>query len=304
MTKAVFIETREHRRFLEFCDACRRDRYIGLCYGVPGVGKTRSAREVAGWAGDPAAKSAVELDDEQLAFAAAGRTVFYTPEVVNSPGAVRRDLDQAVRRLRAAVIQPAHRQKKRELAESDRVEAERLAGMIDEDWLRAPAPDHERRSETMPLRQHYAHWADPATLVIIDEADRLKASSLEQVRDCFDRSDIAVVLIGMPGFEKRLARQPQLYSRIGFVHSYRPLGADELLFLLRDGPQAFGLALPAGCTIAAEAASAIQRITSGNFRLVIRLLSQAGRILAINGMDIITQAVIEAARESLVIGRA
>ncbi len=69
-------------------------------------------------------------------------------------------------------------------------------------------------------------------------------------------------------------------------------------------PRALGLALPTGCAIAADAASAIQRITSGNFRLVVRLLSQAGRILEVNGMDIITQAVVEAARESLVIGRA
>ena len=77
-----------------------------------------------------------------------------------------------------------------------------------------------------------------------------------------------------------------------------------MVFLLQDGLQMLGLALPRDCTIAAEALSAIQRITSGNFRLVIRLLSQAARILAVNGMDIITQAVIEVARESLVIGRA
>jgi DNA transposition AAA+ family ATPase len=73
-------------------------------------------------------------------------------------------------------------------------------------------------------------------------------ASLEQMRATFDAGGIGLVLIGMPGIEKRLARYPQFY-------------------------------------------------------LLGRLLTQVERILEVNYLNRVTAAVIDAARESLVIGQ-
>ena len=65
-------------------------------------------------------------------------------------------------------------------------------------------------------------------LIIIDEIDRLKIQHLEQLRDIYDQNDLAIIFIGMPGIEKRLARYPQLYSRIGFAHEFDRFSKDEI----------------------------------------------------------------------------
>src|SRR5215471_11073359 len=190
-----FVETTEHRRFADFCDACRRYRYIGLCYGVLGVGKTLSARTYTDW------KFVEPLVFPNAAYVGTAppaalnwRTLFYTPPVVNSPARIASEL-------------------------------ERLGNVLN--WLLNVAQTEAGRTPT-------ATPQDQIELVVIDEADRLKMASLEQVRDLYDQNPWGLVLLGMPGIERRLASYPQLYSRIGFVHHFRTLGSEEVRAIIAD----------------------------------------------------------------------
>ncbi len=258
----AFIVTKEHRRFAEFADAVRKHRYIGLCFGNAGVGKTLSARRYAGW--DVAEPLLVDWgardpsDAKIYAALAQHRTIFYTPAVCCQLRELRDDIGQLTVRLHACV-------------------SEHLCG-------------------------EPAIGTDLAELVIVDEAERLSTIGLDHLRDVFDRTGIGVILIGMPGIEKRLSRYPQLYSRIGFAHHYRPLHGDELTFVLTRHWRQLGLTLDDADFTDAQAMACIARITGGNFRLLQRLFVQIGRILKINRLSVITNDVVEAARSTLVIG--
>lgn len=139
-------------------------------------------------------------------------------------------------------------------------------------------------------------------LLIVDEADRLSIASLEHLRDLYDRYGFGLILMGMPGLEKKLARYPQLYSRIGFVHEFKPLREAEMrLFATRHGA-VFGITFNQESLEGIEALAAVIRLTRGNLRLVERLLAQMRRIMDINAATEVTLEVVEAARDRLVIG--
>ncbi len=98
-------------------------------------------------------------------------------------------------------------------------------------------------------------------LVIVDEAQRLKMAALEQLRDLYDRGNFGLVLIGQPGLEKSLARYPQLYSRVGFVHQFRVLSETEIKWLLQERWSHLGMHIRVDDFTDTEALAAIVRIT-------------------------------------------
>ncbi|MFB4284320.1 hypothetical protein ACBJ59_54205 [Nonomuraea sp. MTCD27] len=102
----------------------------------------------------------------------------------------------------------------------------------------------------------------------------------------------------MPGIEKRLARYPRLYSRVGFIHRYKPLSLDEQAHVLDRKWPHLGL----GASDDFATTEAIAAITSGNFRPITRLVDQIERVLEINQLTTVTKEVVEAARENLIIG--
>ena len=88
------------------------------------------------------------------------------------------------------------------------------------------------------------------------------------------------------------------------MHEFRPLSQAELRQLLLARWRPPEVPLPDDSFTDEECIATIIRVTGGNFRLLHRLLTQVGRVLDINNLSVISKPVIEAARESLVIGSA
>lgn len=259
----AFIETKEYKRFAEFCDACTKYKYIGVCYEPPGVGKTLSARHYANWNNiekklihQSFAEIEKNTDDNLLEC----RTLFHTAPAVKATKFLAKIQTNGI---------------------SLHMAKSTYANEEDYDLL---------------------DWDNNVDLVIVDEIDRFKVQHLEQLRDIYDQNDIAMVFIGMPGVEKRLARYPQLYSRIGFAHKFNQLSKNEAQHILTYKWQELGLPMKLEDFSDYEAVTSIIRITGGNFRLMHRLFSQIERILEINKLSTITTEVVETARDSLVIG--
>ena len=239
-----FVETREHARFSEFATACTTDRYIGVCHGRPGVGKTRSARQYAACPNLLDYIPVKPIGPEPRASHRKSAAVFiFTAPVANTPKIVNDRLHSNLFRLGHARLA--------------------LAGLT--------------RDPDAPVHPEAA-----CPLLIVDEADRLSIASLEHLRDLYDRYGFGLILMGMPGLEKKLARYPQFYSRIGFVHEFKPLREAEMRLVAAKHAATFGIAFDPDSLEGIEALAAVIRLTRGNLRLVERLLAQMRRIMDLN----------------------
>lgn len=263
MIEDEFLLTKEYKRFEEFANACAQYRYIGLCYGVPGVGKTISAHYYAAYHLVHEYDRLQVINTKTQQQLVNCKAVFHTVEITNTPKRLWSNLYNKMQLLGTALLQ--------------------AQGETDITQIAVKA------IQTCPL-------------VIIDEADRLNMSTLEQLRAIYDRYGFGLVLIGMPGIEKRLMRYAQLYSRIGFAHEFRQLGGKDLQMVIEKFCQLFKLQFSDNAYLREQTIQTIATITRGNFRLTQRLFGQMQRIQQINQLKVVDKKVVEAARNLLIIG--
>lgn len=259
-----FISTKEYNRFVEFAEACTSYRYIGLCFGEPGVGKSLAAYHYMKWDDSLCNENAVDkVSPERQKTIENCKGIIFTAPVYNTPRIIQTDLTNRTfgyGRILSKV-----------LGETD-------------------------------VHKIIIGSRHSCPLVVIDEADRLTLGSLEEVRSLYDEYTFGLILIGMPGVEKKISRYSQLYSRIGFSHEFKKLTPDEMKFIFPKIWAELGFTYDEKSFPDVEALNTIVRLTGGNFRLIDRMFSQTSRLIKINHLKSITKEVIDAARKCLIIG--
>lgn len=186
---SVFAETVEYRRFVQVCEASRRYRYMSVCLGASGVGKTYAARRYAQWdVFEPLLSGhGVVVPPSFATDCPIPRTAFYTPRATATPKSIEHDL---------ALLQ----------------------------WGLQLIADAARvgRQETEP--QSARVRPDALDLLVIDEVDRCSHISLEVLRDLFDWYPVGLVLIGRTDRARQLLNHHPVASRVGVLHAFRALG--------------------------------------------------------------------------------
>jgi hypothetical protein len=102
----AFVEIIEYSRFVEFCDACRHFRYIGLCYGPPGIGKTLSAVRYSRAEKISAQDRWTSETTDDLPV----DTLLYTTSVINTPSRISQDINMAREKVMSIVLDPLRRE--------------------------------------------------------------------------------------------------------------------------------------------------------------------------------------------------
>lgn len=257
---SAFLITSQYRRFSELCNNSLATKSINLCYGKPGVGKTESAQHYAKWLSVESLLSKPSTVRQVPADLVNCTTALFTPDVTVTP-----------KKLQAGIA----------------ILRNRFDDLVEQSIYL-----HDReKGNSHPRSKHLR-------LLIVDEADRLKFQCLELLRDIYDRGNVSIILMGMPGIDRRLKRFGQLHSRFSFAYEMLPLNTDEMRLFIAQKWLELKLPLTANDGVSA----AIMRVANGNFRVLHRIFTEIERLQKLNCLPMITPDLVEVARQGLLLG--
>jgi hypothetical protein len=205
----VFFHTRVYEQFVTFCKECCQSRYIGIAYGPSGTGKTLAARTYAQWDNiEPLLRPYGLRMPPVGAQRLSFQTAFYTIERTKRP----KSLEQDILMLQWSMLDLARRS------------------------YQVPQEDGVLLDLSLP---------DPWQLLILDNAHRLDAYTLDIIQDIYERVHIGIVLLGPFALVRRdsaLSRHEHLRTRIGGFYPFRLLSVEEAHLLVEQFVGASGLA--------------------------------------------------------------
>ncbi|MBI9081729.1 MAG: ATP-binding protein [Pseudodesulfovibrio sp.] len=150
----------------------------------------------------------------------------------------------------------------------------------------------ERPSNTTRCRNRIMDaLAETPQPIIVDEADRLSMSRIEDLRDVHDMTGCPVILIGEDGFYPKLHARARVHSRVVEVVNFNPIvDADVMLFALQA----------ASLDVTPEAAHKLAHLAKGSFRVVYGFILRLEDYAKAQNTNIIDAKIVDKLR----IGRA
>jgi hypothetical protein len=254
-----FVQTRQHLRFVEAANSCRANRSLYICTGRPGVGKAASAQVYAQW---PTIKRLLD-----------------TPRPPNSAPAKLQNCHTAywdaeinctIKRLHSALYL--------------------LRNKFDhlvQDSLNWYEPERLRQSKT-PCTEFLE-------LIIINHAHRLSFLCLDAINDFRQNNKIGFILLGVPGFDRRVKMYDPVGNDVALYHEYAAPRPEELKQILDLRWTSEGV------TIEEAAITIIEEVTSYNIQKALNIQTEIERVRGINSISIISPELVEAASTSLLL---
>jgi putative secretion ATPase (PEP-CTERM system associated) len=151
--------------------------------------------------------------------------------------------------------------------------------------------------------------AGKRTLIIVDEAQNLPVSALEELRmlsnfQLAGRALVQILLLGQPEFRDRIAAPglEQLRQRVIATHHLEPMEADEISDYVRHRLDLAGW--NGSPELTGDALSAVYRCTGGVPRRINQLMNRVLLHGAVEGLNRIDRAAVDAVADDLEVERA